>query len=367
MLSIIQRAVHAFLYPGDADLFVRIVTAGYALSAVGRLLPVRRKQIAGYRPNPRRTTVITAGGVLIASGLAACAMVLPVQGHAPAQATMLTEGSGPELGVFEPGEWVSWQPVEQFASATGRNPSIVLLYSGWPGPFNAKFADMAYAHKATPFIQIMPAGDVSMSRVAEGSYDSELRTYAAQVRAFGHVVILSFAPEANGSWYRWGWGHTPASVWVAAWRHVVTVFREQGATNATWLWTMNIPFTHSGPVSAYWPGAAYVGIVGIDGYFIHRSDTFTSVFGPIISQVRKFTSKPVLISETAVGPVAGPSKIGGLFAGVKADHLLGLVWFDQAQHDGPYHQDWRLEDNPAVLGAYRTAARNAAAPRVRGP
>ena len=74
--------------------------------------------------------------------------------------------------------------------------------------------------------------------------------------------------------------------------------------------------------------------------------------------MRRLTSKPVLISETAVGPKAGASKISGLLAGVKADHLLGLVWFDQAQHDGRYHQDWRLEDDPAALAEFRAAVKN---------
>jgi mannan endo-1,4-beta-mannosidase len=198
-----------------------------------------------------------------------------------------------------------------------------------------------------------------MQKVAVGAYDSSLRSYAAETRAFGRPVILSFAPEANGNWYQWGYGHTSPSTWVAAWRHVVTVFRQQGAANVTWMWTLNVPFPHSGPVSAYWPGSAYVGIIGVDGYFAKPSDTYASVFGTIIGQVRKLTSKPVLISETAVGPAAGTTKITALFAGVKADHLLGLVWFDQAQHGGQYHQDWRLEDDPAALATFRAAMEHA--------
>jgi hypothetical protein len=361
VLNIIHRALHDFFYPVNADLFVRLITASYAVFAVARLIPVHRKQRAGYRPNPRRTTAMAAGGVLLASGVAACTLVLPVHARALSAAMMSSSAaSGPELGVYEPDEWENWQPVEHFASATGRNPSLVLLYSGFPGSFDASFAATAYAHKATPLIQIIPSNTLSMRRVAEGDYDSGLRAYADQVRAFGHPVILSFAAEANGDWYSWGYGHTSPSTWVAAYRHVVTVFRQQGAANVTWMWTMNVPFPHSGPVSDYWPGASYVGIVGIDGYYAHPSDTFSSVFGTIIGQVRKLTSKPVLISETANGPDSGAQReaqIRGLFAGVKSDHLLGFVWFDQAQNGSPYHQDWRLEDDPAALAAFRAAVK----------
>jgi hypothetical protein len=32
---------------------------------------------------------------------------------------------------------------------------------------------------------------------------------------------------------------------------------------------------------------------------------------------------------------------------------LGLVWFDIAQQQGVYHQDWHIEDNPAAETAFR--------------
>jgi hypothetical protein len=35
---------------------------------------------------------------------------------------------------------------------------------------------------------------------------------------------------------------------------------------------------------------------------------------------------------------------------------LGLVWFDIAQSDGIYHQDWRIEGNPAAQAAFRLGA-----------
>jgi mannan endo-1,4-beta-mannosidase len=134
---------------------------------------------------------------------------------------------------------------------------------------------------------------------------------------------------------------------------VVDVFRAQGARNVTWLWTVNTVTEPSAPLQQWWPGAGYVDWVGIDGYFFRAADTYRSVFGATITQVRGLTSDPILVGETAVGPVAGASKIAGLFAGARADHLAGLVWFDQAQHDGLYHQDWRLEDSPARLAAFR--------------
>jgi hypothetical protein len=234
----------------------------------------------------------------------------------------------------------------------------VLFYSGWGEPFLTRFAETAYAHGAEPFVQIYPP-PAGLAQLAAGRHEGYLRAYAAQVRSFGHPVLLSFAPEPNGRWYPWGWTRTPAKTWVAAWRHVVTAFRAAGATNVTWLLTLNVAGPGSGPVSAYWPGAAYVDWVGIDGYYVRARDTFQSRFMPTIHVVRKLTHKPLLVSETAVGPAADQIRgIRNLFAGVRHHQLNGLVWFDMHQHGGINHQDWRLEDNPAALAAFRREARN---------
>ena len=115
--------------------------------------------------------------------------------------------------------------------------------------------------------------------------------------------------------------------------------------------------THGGPARQY------VNWVGIDGYYYRPSDTFSRVFGATIDQVREFTDKPVLLSETAVGPRAGQlAKITNLFAGMRQYNTLGLVWFDMAQHDGIYHQDWRIQDNPAAESAFRLGVRDELTP-----
>jgi hypothetical protein len=263
--------------------------------------------------------------------------------------------AGGYLGVAETGETTSYQPLDHFADAVGRQPDIVLYYSSWKESFKSGFASQVHAHRATPFVQIDP-GQTSLATIASGRDDAFVRSYADQVRAYGHPVIIGFAAEMNGDWYPWGYRHTPARIFVAAWRHLVTVFRQQGAGNVIWLWTVDLTEVGTGPIQDWWPGASYVTWVGIDGYYYERNYTFENAFLPTIAEVRIFTRKPILLSETGVGQVAGQAvKIPDLFAGVRASHLLGFVWFDKAQADGLYHQDWRLEDNPAGLAAFREA------------
>jgi hypothetical protein len=224
-----------------------------------------------------------------------------------------------------------------------------MYYSSWLEPFQAGFAATAAEHGAVPLVQINPLG-VSLAAIASGQYDGYLDSYAEAVRSYHHPVIMGFGHEMNGHWYSWGYQHTSPAVFVAAWRHIVDVFRGLGARNVTWLWTVNIIDPLGGILSPrpWWPGSSYVTWVGIDGYYYTPSSTFAPLFGPTIAAVRALTSDPILIAETGVAPAAGqPAKIADLFAGTHLYGLLGFVWFDAYAV-----KDWRLS-SPAAIGALR--------------
>lgn len=284
------------------------------------------------------TVVVTLGG---------CAH----GGRAP-QRVSAPAPEAPYFGVYEPQEGISYRPITSFGTAVGRQPNIVLYYDNIPEQFPAKLAAKIHAHGAIPLAQISPHR-ATMAAVARGRYDAYLRSYANAVRAYGHQIVISFAAEMNGDWDQWGWHHTSPTTWIHAWRHVVDLFRAQHADNVKWLWAVNLPSPTTGPFQNWWPGADYVSWVGIDGYYLAPTQTFNNSFQPMITAIRKLTSKPILLSETAISPTVGARKIPDLFAGIARNHLLGVVWFDQAQHAGPYHQDWRLEHNPAALAVMR--------------
>lgn len=261
------------------------------------------------------------------------------------------------IGVYERGLKKSYGPVETYARAIGRQPNLVLYFTDWGGGFQASLASIAHEHGATLLLDLDPTR-ISLLSIANGQQDRYLKSFAESVLAFGNPVIISFGHEMNGTWYPWGWTHASPHLFVRAWRHVVSVFRKVGAGNVTWLWTVNGITAGEAPIRQWWPGAAYVTWVGVDGYYYQPGDTFASIFGPTLAAVRTFTRKPILISETAAGQVAGPAqKIPDLFAGVRQSGLLGFVWFDVAQHDGLYHQDWRLEDHKAASAVFRRAVR----------
>jgi hypothetical protein len=259
------------------------------------------------------------------------------------------------LGVFEPDAPGTYASVDGFGRAVGRQPNLVLYYRGWGQHFDRAFAQTAASHGATPFVQLNPTR-VSLARIAHGAYDAYLTSFARQVAAFGEPVVIGFGHEMNGYWYSWGYTRARPADFIAAWRHIVTLFRGHGASNVRWLWDVNSKSRRTGPVHDWWPGAQYVTWVGVNGYYYLPGQNFANVFRPVIADIRRFTHAPLLIGETAVGPRAGqPKGIHDLFAGARAQHVLGLVWFDRTSHGSVYKQDWRLEGNPAALAAFRGA------------
>jgi glycosyl hydrolase family 26 len=315
-----------------------------AIALVAGLTAFVLKAIAPNRPAPQAAS---------ASGSA------PI-GSFSHHHVVITLPSSPDsyLGAYADGVPRSYASLQSLTDATGTRPDVALYYSGWGEPFQASFATKTADHHAVPLVQIDP-GNVSLAAIAAGRYDSYLETFATAVASFGaqtgHGVIIGFGHEPNGTWYSWGVRHVSAATWVAAWRHIVDVFRQQGADDVTWLWTVNIIDAPNGVPSParWWPGRSYVTWVGIDGYYYKPSWTFPSLFGPTIKAVRSLTLDPILISETAAAPAAGqPAKIANLFAGIHSYGLLGFVWFNADRQ-----QDWRLK-TPAAIAAFRQEAKS---------
>jgi hypothetical protein len=268
----------------------------------------------------------------------------------------LPAATGAYLGVYTHGVPDSYASVAAFNNAIKAKPDVVMYYSGWFVPFPTKFATTVANNGAVPLVQMDP-DNISVSQIASGRYDGYLSAYAEAVRAYKHPVVLSFAHEMNGTWYSWGYGKTSPKVFVAAWRHVVRLFRALGAHNVTWLWTVNIiDHAHGGTIPSpdpWWPGGSYVNWVGIDGYYLKPSWKFAPLFGPTIAAVKKLTLDPILVAETGAVPAAGqPEKIADLFAGVQQYGLLGFVWFNATTHNG---QQFGLS-TPAAVAAFRKGA-----------
>ena len=344
-----------------------LVTVLYAVSALIRIAPVKRRGI-----NWKQFGGMSVTSLLVLA-LAACTYGLTRSGAdtrsaqaSPAADTQTSypantaafddtaaSDAGFPIGVYAPGEWKSWSPVQQFSQQAGQSVHYVLDYMGPDEPFPALLGKLAAEHGAEPVLQLEPT--MSMADIAAGKDDAYLHSLARQVTGYGHQVVLSFAPEANGSWYQYGWTRTPAADYQAAWKHVMAEFT--GVRNVTWMDTINVSYEGSAPIADYIvPGV----MIGIDGYydFHNNNHSFDSVFGWTLAQVRANTKAPVMISETAIqGNDNQAGYIPDLVKQAKANHLAGLIWFNK---DLGAIQHWPLTSSGAA--ALRAALRPSSIP-----
>ncbi len=269
------------------------------------------------------------------------------------------------------------------AQELGRTPALIDGFFGWATssgaaePFPRSFVDSVTAEGSTPMVTWLPRVSAhqtlpqfSLAAIAAGQDDPYLEQWASAARADGHTVYLRLMHEMNGTWYPWGsgvGGNTPAE-YIAAWRHVVTVFERAGAANVQFVWCVA---TQQGtaPPAAFFPGDAYVSWVAMDGYNRTASapESFAQIFGPDYATLTSISARPVMIAETASvetpgDPQAKATWISGAFADLTTQfpRIKAVLYFDSVGAGYSYPDD----SSPAALAALRQAF---ATPALQAP
>lgn len=216
--------------------------------------------------------------------------------------------------------------------------------------------------------------EFALAGIARGDHDAYVRRFAAAVRDSGAPVRIRFGHEMNGRWQPWNEsnsGNRPGD-FARAWRHLHDVFGQVGASNAVWVWSPNVVGPNQTPLAGLYPGDAYVDEVGIDGYSYPRSGcpAPARLFGPTLTQVRRFSQRPIRLAEVAVATTC-PDRarwITSLFDYLDATPAItGLTWW-QRSGDG---YDWRVTDGSALEAmraglARPSVARSGASPASSG-
>ena len=252
--------------------------------------------------------------------------------------------------------------------STGARPGVVMWYVAWSlrTGFPVADAQRIRGTGATPEITWEPWDPAqgpsqpaySLAGIARGDHDAYLRSWARSVAAWGHPVRLRLAQEMNGTWYPWADGHNgnARGSFAPAWRHVVSVFRAQHATNVTWVWSPNVPFGGSTPLSTVFPGDATVSEVALDGYNwanLQPGSTWTSfagVFGAGVTQLGRLSRRPISIGEVGC-PQAGGDKAAWTSAMWRTlaswRQVRGVMFFSFDKE-----ADWRIDSSAAARTAF---------------
>jgi hypothetical protein len=273
-----------------------------------------------------------------------------------------------------PGSPVSSAAIAAYKALVGRAPAIVMWYAGWGNPYSAEFDEAALnrvaAVGATPMISWDPSAPdgglvqpaYAPARIAAGDWDAYLHRYAKAAAVWGRPIYLNPMHEANGNWSPWsiGVGGTTGADFIAAYRHIVSVFRSEHASNVRFVWAVNVAYPGSTPYAAFYPGDAWVDYLGLDGYNWgttpdHTWQTPAQVFSASYAVLTALSVRPVLITETSSAETGGNKATWITQLGATVPTLFprvrGLVWFDEDKET-----DWRLNSSPASLVAFRALA-----------
>ncbi len=280
--------------------------------------------------------------------------------HAPeSPLAQQTLGNTAMFGAFTyGGVWQGMEPVLELETKLGRRLDIVHWFTNWDNPYFPELVEDASQGGRLPLISWQPHRQ-SVADIAAGRYDSYMHDWAlGAATAPGPVYVRPF-PEMNGNWTSWN-GDTPT--FRAAWRRMVGIFEDAGATNVRWVFSPNVtdePRTEANKMEHYYPGHEYVDVLALDGYNwgdanVHHPAwrSFTEIFEVGYERVTAMGEQPVWIAEFASSDEGGDKAewVTEMFSTPGFDRVEALIWFDENKE-----ADWRITSGVDVLNAFQAA------------
>lgn len=238
---------------------------------------------------------------------------------------------------------------------------------------------------------------LTFADILAGVYNAKLDEWFNYFGSLPGPVVIRWGWEMNGSFMQYNplysqtatdSSHvTSPAQYVDVWRYVVNRQRSLGATNIRWYWCANqndAPGTAANALELFWPGAAYVDIVGYDSYnslngrWMTPEETLAGVTNG--TQARTYDrvtalhpTAEVWVGETGcvdandpkdVNPTVYPGHsksawLTELFAlgNTVLPRLTTICWFDFAGT-----RNWRFDSSQAALTTFRSEFSRAGTP-----
>lgn len=288
------------------------------------------------------------------------------------------------LGAYDNRVDISFQPIIELEDSLRTSLPIIHIYTAWGDKENQQFPENKIrtiaALGSIPLItwepwlndfetpDTKPADNIQdpnkggLRKIAAGQYDLYLRSWAESAKNSGITILLRLGHEMNDPYrYPWGPQNNQPEDFLAAWKHVVSVFREIGADNIVWIWAPHLAY---GQMEAFYPGSEWVDWISTGtlnyGTVAPWSQwwSFSDIFGKYYAELEGY-QKPILIAEF------GSLAVGGNRAAWYADALKnfreefpsvrGLIFFHHGNDNSTTYQslDWTIYRDQIVLDSIR--------------
>lgn len=307
------------------------------------------------------------------------------------------------LGVFPGGQNgmgsdITPEQVESFRRAAGKRAAWVYFWHNWyeGSAFPLRTATWIRETGSVPYVRLMllsaasipkPDPHYTLDNILAGKFDKELRDWMREARLFGSPLIAEYGVEVNGNWFPWNGLHNRGKGSYAdavgkfrqAYRHIVSIAREQEARNIRWVFHVDPwdePEERWNRFENYYPGDDWIDWVGVSVYGRQLpSDPYIPTFRYQMDwaygRLRKITRKPVIVCE--FGTIREPAQAAwtrAAFEDLLGDRwpgVIGFCWWNANffnDRKSGRHSNMRLEDSPALARVFRRYV--AGSPQVLG-
>jgi hypothetical protein len=292
-------------------------------------------------------------------------------------------------GAFVPGAPQDPRYMDAFEAHAGKRASLEMF--GLPWRANGSYTGFPQTHLQTirnrgtiPVVDWASwdswgnrtsQPDFELADIYNGNHDPFLTQFARSAAAWGNPFFVRFDAEMNGWWSPWSeqTNNNRPGDFARAWRHVVDVFRREGATNVTWVFCPNIIGPLSTPLTGLYPGDNYVDWTCLDGYNwgtdfgnagwwsltdVFSGSEYTGGFDSYLTLLDLAPTKPIMIGETASSENGG-SKANWITSAFTTElpryfpNIKAVMWFNW--NTGDPGITWPIESSPSAQAAFAQA------------
>jgi hypothetical protein len=298
---------------------------------------------------------------------------------------------------------VTLEKIDEFERLVGKHQAIVASSSYWgEQTFPDANVRLIARHGSVPLIFWSPwdrpyveqghlPDKYSLTSIIAGTHDAYIDMWANKARAFGEPIIVSFANEANGSWFPWSAGYYGAGdpapgdtpehrlflgpeTFKKAFRHVVDRVRGRGAKNVQFvLHLMNYPDPNDkwNLTECFYPGSEYCDWLGLSVYGSQfPADGDWAPFPPLLDYPYQVLcdldpNKPIMLCEWGVAELPHLGNKAQWFreafrlmqdpryARLKAIVYWQERWENSEGDNAGKYSNLKVNSSPETLEAYR--------------
>ncbi len=237
----------------------------------------------------------------------------------------------PDFGETE--DQVTAQRIDDFETLAQKQITWAYFSDNWYQNIEFPIAAVQTIHQTgkTPFIRIMARTttdeniadpNYSMQNILDGNFDTELLQWFQQAANTGYPILIEFGTEVNGDWFPWNGLYNGGSETINygdpnlpdgperfkdAYRHIIDLSRQVGATNLTWFFHIDAagqPEENWNDFENYYPGDNYIDWIGVSVYGAVTPDetpvNFEVKLNMIYNRITAMSNKPLAILETGI-------------------------------------------------------------------